>query len=505
MFEEEQEKIRIEKLGKIKESGILPYPYKFDCTHKIKDIRKSKEDFIDKEVQFAGRILAIRGHGKVIFADIQDRESKIQLYLKANILGESFELLKLLDIGDFIGVQGKIFETKTEELTVSVQKFTLLSKSLNPLPEKWHGLVDKEVRFRKRYLDLIMSPKVKEVFIKRTQIIKCIREFLDTREFLEVETPVLQGIYGGGFAEPFKSYYKSLDRDFYLRISDELYLKRLIIGGLDRVYEFGKDFRNEGMDRLHNPEFTVLELYQAYADYNDMMQIVEEIFEELCRLPESFSNCHPERSEGSQKDSSLSLRMTEGLEIEYQGTKINFKRPWKRITFFDSLKQYTGIETRDKDDNELIKFAQEKGIPISKEYHRGKILDTLFDTFVQPKLIEPTFIIDYPKDNSPLAKEHRNDPNLVERFESFVYGMEISNAFSELNDPLEQIKRFEMQQKFREKGDMEAQVMDKDFIEALGYGMPPTGGLGIGIDRITMLFTDSHSIKDVILFPQLRT
>ena len=428
----------------------------------------------------------------MIFADLstgsfgQDRDSKIQLYLKSDFLGESFNLLKLLDIGDFIGVRGKVFETKTEELTISVQEFTLLSKSLHPLPEKWHGLIDKEIRFRKRYLDLVMSPEVKEVFIKRTLIIKQIREFLDARGFLEVETPVLQGVYGGGFAEPFKSYYKSLDRDFYLRISDELYLKRLIIGGFERVYEFGKDFRNEGMDRLHNPEFTVLELYQAYADYNDMMQLVEELFEELCTIHDSRFTIH---------DS----------EIEYQGTKIKFKRPWKRITFFDSLKEYAGVEFRDKDEKELAKFAQEKEIPISKEYHKGKILDAIFDTFVQPKLIEPTFIIDYPKDISPLAKEHREDPSLVERFEPFVCGMEIGNAFSELNDPLEQIKRFEMQQEFRQKGDMEAQIMDKDFIEALGYGMPPTGGLGLGIDRIVMLFTNSHSIKDVILFPQLRT
>ena len=496
MFEEEQEKIRIEKLKKIKEAGILPYPYRFECTHRIKDIRASKEKFIDKEVQVAGRILAIRGHGKIIFADLQDGESKIQLYFKSDLLGDSFNLLKLLDIGDFIGVKGEIFETQTGELTILIGEFTLLSKSLHPLPEKWHGLVDKEIRFRKRWLDLVMSPEIKEIFVKRALIIKQIRKFLDARGFIEVETPVLQGIYGGGFAEPFKSYYKSLDRNFYLRISDELYLKRLVIGGFERVYEFGKDFRNEGMDRLHNPEFTVLELYQAYADYNDMMNLVEELFEKLCKVQ---TTTHGSRT-----------RFTDtvhghDLEIEYQGTKIKFKRPWRRLTFFESLKKYTGKELKDKNEKELAKFAQENEIPVSKEYHRGKILDAIFDTFVQPKLVEPTFIIDYPKDISPLAKEHRDDPNLVERFEPFVCGIEIGNAFSELNDPLEQIKRFEMQQEFRKKGDMEAQIMDKDFIEALGYGMPPTGGLGLGIDRIAMLFTNSHSIKDVLLFPHLRT
>lgn len=479
MFESEQEKIRIEKLNKIKSHGITPYPHKFEFTHTLNEIRSNSSDFIAKEVEVcvAGRLMRMRRHGKTVFADIRDSSDKMQLYFKSDIVGKKYEMLELLDIGDFIGVKGRVFETHTKELTILVSDFVLLAKSLHPLPEKWHGLQDVELRYRKRWLDLIMNPEMKKVFIRRSQIISQIRAYLDSKGFIEVETPVLQPIYGGAFAEPFKSYYKSLEREFYLRISDELYLKQLIIGGFDKVYEFCKDFRNEGMDRVHNPEFTQLELYQAYADYEDIMVLVEELFEVSC----------------------------EGNRIEYQGMKIEINRPWRRIRFFDSLKQYGGVELRDKDESELIKFADSKGITITKSYYRGKLLEALFDSLVQPNLIEPTFVIDYPKDISPLAKEKRGDPDLVERFEVFICGIELGNAFSELNDPLEQMARFEGQQEFREKGDLEAQVLDENFIEALSHGMPPTGGLGLGIDRIVMLFTNSYSIKDVLLFPQMKT
>jgi lysyl-tRNA synthetase class 2 len=478
VFESEQEKVRIEKLEKLKEKGITAYPYQYQVSHSIKDIRADSADLIkqEAEVSVAGRIMGMRGHGKSSFGDIQDSTGKMQIYSKSDVLGDKYELLKLLDVGDLVGIKGKIFETHTKELTILVQNVDLLAKSLHPLPEKWHSLQDKELRYRKRWLDLIMNPEVKDVFVQRSRIVSQIRDFLNHRGFVEVETPILQPLYGGGFAEPFKSHYKSLDQDFYLRIADELYLKQLIVGGFDKVYEFGKDFRNEGMDRTHNPEFTQLELYQAYADYNDMMELVEEIFELL----------------------------SEGKEIEYQDAKISFKRPWKRITFFDSIKEYAGIEVKDKDEKELTKIAEQKGIAVTKSHHRGKILDALFDTLVQSNLIEPTFVIDYPMDVSPLAKGKRDDPNLVERFEPFICGMEIGNAFSELNDPLEQMARFEKQQELRQKGDLEAQMMDEGFVEALAHGMPPTGGLGLGIDRIVMLFTDSHSIKDVLLFPPMR-
>lgn len=489
MFDSEQEKVRIDKLNKIKALGISAYPYKFEFTHTIKDIREHRDELIGEgkgssvqgfkgstEVCIAGRIMSMRKHGKTTFADIRDSSDKLQIYFKSDVIGSRYELLDLLDIGDFIGVKGTVFETHTKELTIFVHEFTLLAKSLHPLPEKWHGLQDIELRHRKRWLDLIMNPEVKEVFLMRAKIIKQIRDFLDARGFVEVETPVLQPIYGGAFAEPFKSYYKSLGRDFYLRISDELYLKQLIIGGFDKVYEFCKDFRNEGLDRLHNPEFTMVELYQAYADYEDILELVEELFELL----------------------------SAGKEVEYQGHKIRFKRPWRRISFLDSLKEYGSFDVNETDEKEMIKFAETKGITITKGYHRGKILDALFETLVQPKLVEPTFIIDYPKDISPLAKEKRGDPSLAERFELFVGGIELGNAFSELNDPLEQVARFEKQQEFRQKGDIEAQPLDESFIEALAHGMPPTGGLGLGIDRIVMLFTNSYSIKDVLLFPHMR-
>ncbi|MBI4721958.1 MAG: lysine--tRNA ligase [Candidatus Stahlbacteria bacterium] len=483
MFESEQEKIRIDKLNKLKAQGIVPYPYKFEISHPISTVRANSADLISgqSEVQIAGRLIGIRKHGKATFADIRDSSDKMQLYFKSNVVGDKYELLELLDIGDFIGVKGTVFVTHMGEVTILVQGFTLLSKSLHPLPEKWHGLQEVELRYRKRWLDLIMNPDIKLDFIRRSKLISTMRTFLDSKGFIEVETPVLQPIYGGAFATPFKSYYKSLDRDFYLRISDELYLKQLIVGGFDKVYEFCKDFRNEGMDRLHNPEFTQLELYQAYADYEDMMLLVEDLFDVL----------------------------SDGKEIEYQGTKISFKRPWRRLAFFDGLKEYVGEELSDKEDADLVKLAESKGITVTRDYYRGKILACLFDVLVQPYLIEPTFVIDYPKDISPLAKERRQrtedrGQNLVERFEPFICGIEIGNSFSELNDPLEQVARFKLQGEAREKGDIEAQVLDEGFIESLAHGMPPTGGLGLGIDRIVMLFTNSHSIKDVLLFPQMR-
>jgi lysyl-tRNA synthetase class 2 len=393
---------------------------------------------------------------------------------------EKFELLDCFDIGDHIGVEGKVFVTKTGEKTIRAKDFTILSKSLRPLPEKWHGLQDKEIRYRQRYLDLIVSPRVKETFLTRTKIIQKMREFLDDLGFVEVETPILQPIYGGASARPFVTHHNVLDMDLYLRIADELYLKRLIIGGFEKVYEFCKDFRNEGMDKNHNPEFSMLELYQAYADYNEIMELYRKM---LIYVTEEIF--------GSTK-------------FTYQGNEINLGEEWKKIPILDSIKEIGGVDVAEKDEKELREIAENLELNIAEGANKWKIVDTLFDNLVQPKLIQPTFITDYPMEISPLAKKHRKKEGLTERFELFIGGLELGNAFSELNDPLDQRKRFEQQKKLRELGDEEAQVLDEDYLRALEYGMPPTGGLGVGIDRVVMLFTDSSSIRDVIFFPQMR-
>ncbi len=479
MEETDQERARKIHLEELKERGMNPYPYKFELTYCIKKIREEAKSLTENKtlIKTAGRVMRKRGHGKVTFVDLEDKEGKIQLYFKKGNTQPDYEIIECLDIGDWLGVEGFLFRTHRGELTILVKRWQILSKSLLPLPEKWHGIKDKELKYRKRWLDLIMNPSSREVFKRRAKIISQIRNLLNSKGFLEVETPILQPIYGGGFAEPFKSYYKAMGCDFYLRISDELYLKQLIVGGLEKVYEFGKDFRNEGMDRLHNPEFTQLEIYQAYADYEDMMKLVEEIFEVIA----------------------------EKSVIKYQNNEIKITPPWRRIKFMDALEEHLGKELEGKSLEELIAIGREQGIEeIGKEFYRGKVLESLFDHIVQPKLLQPTFIVDYPKDVSPLAKEKRGNPTLVERFEVFIGGIEIGNAFSELNDPMEQLKRFEEQNRFREEGDFLTQPLDENFIEALKYGMPPTGGVGLGIDRIVMLLTNSYSIKEVIAFPPMR-
>jgi lysyl-tRNA synthetase class 2 len=432
-------------------------------------------------VKLPGRLIGIRKHGGSTFANIQDSSGKIQVYFRRNIIGdEKYKLLSLLNIGDFIGVRGPLFETKTGEQTILVKDFVLLSKSLYPLPEKWHGLQDIELRYKKRWLDLIMNEEVREKFIVRSKIINGIRQWLNSRGFLEVDTPILQPIYGGALAQPFKSHYNALNRDFFLRISDELYLKRLLIGGIEKVYEIGRDFRNEGMDRLHNPEFTMIELYEAYRDYNDMMNLVEELFEKI------------------------SLEINQSLKMEYEGREISFRRPWKRIPFFDAIKEHTRFSLKTAKEDEIRSAAKKLGVEVRENIPSEKVLDNIFGSCVQPKIIEPTFVIDYPISLSPLAKAKKDDKSLVERFEPIICGIEFGNAFSELNDPLEQYERFKEQMSLRQRGDNEAQVMDEDFVSALETGMPPVGGLGLGIDRLVMLFTNSHSLKEIILFPQMR-
>ncbi|HID92782.1 MAG TPA: lysine--tRNA ligase [bacterium (Candidatus Stahlbacteria)] len=483
MFDTEQEKRRIEKLKKLKERGIEPYPYSFNITHKTKDIINNFERLNKSETQVntAGRVTAIREHGKTTFLNINDVDGKIQVYFRKDVIGDKkYDILKLLDIGDFIGVRGSVFKTHTGEITILVNDYELLAKALHPLPEKWHGLQDKEERYRKRWLDLLMNQEVKVTFLQRTELINKIRQFLNARGFVEVDTPTLQPLYGGAFAKPFKAHYDALDRDFYLRISDELYLKRLIIGGFEKVYEICKDFRNEGMDRFHNPEFTMLELYEAYKDYYYLMDLVEELFDWLL------------------------LEIKGKRELEFDGKRVEFKRPWNRLPFFKALEEFVGRDLRHTGREELLSLATELDISLPSNVPKGKIWDTIFDKLVQPNIIEPTFVIDYPKDVSPLTKQKRDDPDLVERFEPIIFGIEIGNAFSELNDPLEQYERFKQQEKFRKEGESEAQVLDEDFISALEIGMPPTAGLGLGIDRIVMMFTNSHSIKDVIMFPQMR-
>lgn len=479
----DQKKIRIEKLERLKELGLDPYPYNYARTHSIGGIRAKEKEIVGTDsVALAGRIMAKRGHGKTVFADIEDITGKLQIYFRKDKLDEKlFEMVGLIDIGDFIGVKGEIFKTGTGELTLLVKSLEFLSKSLFPLPEKWHGLKDKEKRYRRRYLDLIINTDVRETFIIRAEIIKKMREILDSKGFIEVETPVLQPLYGGAFATPFKTYYKVLDRDYFLRISDELYLKRLIVGGLEKVYEICKDFRNEGIDRNHNPEFTMMEAYEAYADYRDMMDLTEEI---VTGITESVIG---------------------NLKITFQGNDVDLTRPWKRLGFYEGIESFTGEDLSKLTRDEVFTFAREHGIDIDENAGKGKILDEIFGEMVQPNLIQPTFVIDFPLDISPLAKRHRENPELVERFEPVIAGLEIGNAFSELNDPFDQRERFEEQRKMKEMGEGEIQELDEDFLAAMEYGMPPTGGLGIGVDRLVMLLTDNPSIREVIVFPQLKS
>ncbi len=483
---------RREKLLKLQEMGITPYPYHFQRTHDSARILANFDQLDGKEVAVAGRVMSNRLMGKAAFFHIQDMSGKIQIYLKKDQVGEkAFELYKLLDIGDIVGVNGKIFKTHTGEVTVFCHNLELLCKSLRPLPivkEKIEGdqrivydpFLDKELRYRQRYVDLVVNPEVREVFMKRTRIITAMRQFLNDREFVEVQTPILQPLYGGAAARPFVTHHNALDMKLYLRIADELYLKRLIVGGFDGVYEFGSDFRNEGIDRFHNPEFTQMELYVAYQDYHWMMDFTEKLIVHVA-------------------DQVLKTR-----KIIYQHNEIDLNPPWRRLPLMDAIQEYTGKDMSNMQENELRSAAEDLGIAVENTWGSGKIIDQIFGEFVEPKLIQPTFIIDYPVEMSPLAKKHRDNPRLVERFEPIIAGKEIGNAFSELNDPLDQRERFNAQMELRDKGDEEAQVLDEDFLRALEYGMPPTAGLGIGIDRLVMLLTDAASIRDVIFFPHMR-
>ncbi len=485
-------KRRLEELQELKSKGFETFGYSFDIDSNSKDI---KDNFIDDEkrvVRIAGRLMTIRKMGKASFANIYDAQGKIQIYLRKDDIGESYDAFKLLDIGDIIGVEGYTFKTKTGEISVHVTKMELLSKSLKPLPiaketvdEKGNKIIhdqfaDKELRYRQRYLDLIVNPEIKDVFIKRSKIISAMRSFLDSNDYLEVETPILQPLYGGAAARPFTTHHNTLDTTLYLRIADELYLKRLIVGGFNGVYEISKDFRNEGMDRTHNPEFTMMELYVAYKDYNWMMNFVEKMIQSIC-----------EKVFGT-------------LDFEYEGNKINFSSPWKRISMIEEIKSKTDIDVLSADIDQLKNAAKKLGVDIEKNETKAQLIDEIFSEAVQPELIQPSFIVDYPVEISPLAKKHRSKNGLVERFEGYVAGRELCNAFSELNDPIDQRERFESQVKMKEAGDEEAHQIDEDFIRALEYGMPPTAGIGIGIDRLVMLLTNQSSIRDVIFFPQMK-
>lgn len=474
---------RLESLSRIREKGINPYPHCYHPSHAIKEaVALFERGEKAENISLAGRIMARRSMGKMIFADIRDGSGKIQLCLRYDLLGEqNFKLLDEIDIGDIIGAEGKLFRTKAGEITLEVSQFTILCKSLRPLPEKWHGLVDVEKRYRQRHLDLISNEETRNMFMSRSKIITTIRNFLDSRGFVEVETPVLQPEAGGAAATPFTTHYQALDSDFYLRIALELHLKRLIVGGFDKVYEIGRAFRNEGISVRHNPEFTLLECYQAYSDYTDMMSLVEEMVGNVAR------------------------QVIGDTRIMVNGNTINLAPPWQRIYLRDAIKNYCDIDFEDYPDaTSLRSKMEERGMEVDPNKGRGKLVDELISTFVEPNLIQPTFLIDYPVEMSPLAKRKRGNERLVERFEGFINGMEIANAFTELNDPLDQRERFKQQLRER-AADEEVEVADEDFLEALEYGMPPTGGLGIGVDRLVMLLTGQSSIREVILFPQLKT
>ncbi len=479
-------KSRLEKLARLRAAGINPYPPRAVPITPIQDTvvqfaRLANEEKSGARTQIAGRIVALRRMGKASFLDVRDGTGKIQVHAAADVLGnESYSLLKGCDIGDFIAVTGEVFRTKRGELTVEIEMWTLLSKALRPLPEKWHGLKDVELRYRHRALDLIANAEVREKFVRRSRMIAAMRQFLDQRGFLEVETPIMQPIAGGATARPFVTHHNALDIDLYLRVAPELYLKRLIIGGLERVYELGKNFRNEGVSTAHNPEFTTLEIYQAYSDYEGMMALAEALI-------------------------AASVRAVHGnTVISYQGNEIDFTPPWRRISLLDAVTEATGIDVHVSDPARIIAHGTGHGIALPPELSRGKLIEKLFDDFVEPNLIQPTIVMDYPIEISPLAKRKPGSDDLVERFELFIGGMEVANAFTELNDPLDQRARFEAQERLRASGDDEAQRIDEDFLFALEHGMPPTGGIGFGIDRLAMLITDSLSIREVILFPTLK-
>ena len=480
----EQMQVRLDKMHKIEEKGWKPFGYRYEYTHRSGDVKEQFEALseAETEVKLAGRVMAIRGHGKTCFMDMQDKDGRIQVYVRKDVLGEeNYALIKMMDIGDTVGVTGTVFRTHMGEVSIKAASLEMLSKSLRPLPEKWHGLKDVETRYRQRYVDLIVNPDVRDTFVKRSQIIRSVRDVLDSHGFLEVETPILNTIAGGAAARPFISYHNALDMQVYMRIAPELYLKRLIVGGMDRVYELGRVFRNEGIDNRHNPEFTSVEIYQAFADYRDMMDLTEEVVVKTA-----------EKVLGTTK-------------IVYEGTEIELASPWKRISMIDAVKEYAGKDfTNVTDIEEARTMAKELNVEVEAAWGVGKIINACFEEYVEDKLIQPTFITGHPKEISPLAKSNPENPEITDRFEAFIYGREICNGFTELNDPIDQRERFMKQVEERANGDEEANMMDEDFVTALEYGLPPTGGLGIGIDRLVMFLTDSSTIRDVLFFPTMK-
>lgn len=479
---------RKQKLEELRKMGVDVYPRNFSTTHVISQVREKyatlkAEEKTEETVSLAGRIMSLRRMGKASFAHIKDGTGKLQIYIREDILGEkNYQIFRKLDIGDFIGVTGKIFSTKTGELSIQVEDLILLAKSLRPLPEKWHGLKDIETRYRQRYIDLLVNEQVQNVFSTRSLIIKAIRGFLDNLGFLEVETPMMQSVVGGAIAKPFLTHHQALDMELYLRISPELFLKRLVVGGLEKVYEVNRNFRNEGVSTRHNPEFTMLEVYQAYSDYNVMMGLCERMILFIAK------------------------EVLGREDLIYQKSKISLGRiPWKRFSLYDLLKEHAGLDfTNIHGLSEMRKAADRLNVKYEKDSPKSKILDHIFEAYVQKKLIQPTFVLDYPTEFSPLAKAKKDNPELVERFELFIGGEELANAYSELNDPVEQRRRMEEQVKERDIGEGREIQVDEDYLRALEYGMPPCGGLGLGVDRLVMVFTNCNSIRDVILFPQMR-
>ena len=480
----EQMQVRIDKMHKIEEHGWKPFGHRFLFTHRAADIAAQFDELSEKEteVTMAGRVMAIRGHGKTCFMDMQDKTGRIQVYVRKDVIGEeNYALIKLMDIGDTVGITGTAFRTHMGELSIKANSVEMLSKSLRPLPEKWHGLKDVETRYRQRYVDLIVNPEVRDTFVKRSQIIRSIREVLDSHDFLEVETPILNTIAGGAAARPFISYHNALDMQVYMRIAPELYLKRLIVGGMDRVYEMGRVFRNEGIDNRHNPEFTSVEIYQAFADYRDMMDLTEEVVVKTAE------------------------KVLGTTTINYEGTTIELASPWKRMSMIEAVKEYSGKDfTNVTDLEEARAIAKELNVAIEPTFGIGKIINACFEEYVEDKLIQPTFITGHPKEISPLAKSNPENPEITDRFEAYIYGRELCNGFTELNDPIDQKERFLKQVEERANGDEEANMMDEDFVNALEYGLPPTGGLGIGIDRLVMFLTNSSTIRDVLFFPTMK-
>ncbi len=481
--ESEEYAVRSQKLQTLRDEGNDPFTQvRFDRTNYTTDITEQYEEMEGKIVRLAGRMMSKRVMGKMSFSDMADRYGRIQLVVRRDVIGEDeYKAYKKLDIGDLVGIEGEVFRTQKGEISVRVSELTLLSKSLRPLPEKWHGLTNTDIRYRQRYVDLIVNPEVRDTFEKRSKIVREIRNFMDSRGFMEVETPCLNTIPGGAAARPFVTHHNALDIDMYMRIATELHLKRLIVGGLEQVYEIGRIFRNEGMDTKHNPEFTTIELYQAYTDYKGMMDITEDMVIHCC-----------EKVLGTTK-------------ITYQGTEIDFSKGWRRMTMADAVKEATGLDFMAMDGEQALAAVKETGIEIEKDKDSwGDLLALMYEEKVEETLIQPTFIMDYPVEVSPLAKRKPSDPRLTERFECFVYGRELCNAFSELNDPVDQRGRFERQVALREAGDDEANMMDMDYLNAMEYGLPPTGGMGMGIDRLVMFLTDSSSIRDVLLFPTMK-